>query len=433
MSKRTNQTQESAEVVGVAVTDTDTQDAPVCVVLQDILSRARPHASAACNAFVNDLEKTIVENYKQKVTRMSTQSNLVVRIPKADGKPSRVLFSCHVDTVDIDAAGADPKLRKLLAYDSNLGTVMLDESNKLGSCLGADDGVGVWIMLNMIAVGKPGTYVFHQGEEKGGKGAKAMALECRAFLREHDLAIAFDRPDNDEVITHQGGVRCASDKFADQLIAELDKHGLTYKKSTGGVYTDTKEYRSTIAECINLGVGYGSQHTPNEYLDYTHASALEEAARAINWDALAAHRTPTAEDVYDAPRRYGNFYTSASGYRSVYGSRWWDGCQDDDDLYGGVWGNSGADFDAGASASKSASRSTKKHGFDGPLYNDEGMRRTADDLVAELLSFDIDTLMDWVEDHPDEAVDAILLMCFQNQSDTARIEALSKYLQREIK
>lgn len=432
MSKRTNQTQESTAVVDVAVTDIDTQDAPVCVVLQDILSRARPHTSAACNTFVNDLEKTIVENYKQKVTRMSTQSNLVVRIPKADGTPSRVLFSSHVDTVDFDTAGADPKLRKLLAYDSNLGMVMLDESNKLGSCLGADDGVGVWIMLNMIAVGKPGTYVFHQGEEKGGKGAKAMALECRSLLREHDLAIAFDRPDNDEVITHQGGVRCASDKFADQLIAELDKHGLTYKKSTGGVYTDTKEYRSTIAECINLGVGYGSQHSPSEYLDYTHASALEEAARAIDWDALTAHRTPTDKDVYDAPGRYGNYYTR--GYRSTY-DRWWDDydARADDGLHGGVWGNSGADFNAGASASKSASKSTEKHGFDGPLYNDEGMRRTADDLVAELLGFDIDTLMDWVESHPDEAVDAILLMCFQNQSDTARIDALSRYLQREIK
>lgn len=293
-----------ATVVDAAGTDNPPDT--VCPALVKILSTKRRHMTPSEQDFVDNwLEPRLVRT-GYKVMRRS--NNLVVTVPIEldDGATteSKTLFSCHVDTVHRDAGS------QTILYDESFGHIFLDK--KTGSCLGADDGAGVWIMLEMILSGVPGTYIFHRGEECGCVGSRQLATEHGSWLKTFDRAIAFDRPNNDEVITHQlGRTRCASDAFgvalADALNKAMPDAKLEYKISDRGVVTDTAHYRHLIPECVNLGVGYAHQHGPDEYLDYAHLIKLRNAACAIDWEALPTKRDPVASErsswTYEAPRR----------------------------------------------------------------------------------------------------------------------------------
>lgn len=281
-------------------------DIPAAVdpVLVTILSWIRPHGTPHELAFCEWLTKTL-EDLGHKVVKWE-EGSMFVDIPHPGGRASTSLFSCHVDTVDFLQPGTPLDTRKKLAYDPNFGHITLDKDSA-GTCLGADDGAGVWIMLNMIASGVPGGYLFHRGEERGGISATANARKRSLELKRFDLAVAFDRPRTDEIITHQGGVECASRKFAEALAGQLNQHGFSYKPSARGVYTDTKEYRKIVAECINIGVGYEQQHGKNEFQDYAHLKALTEACIKINWDALPVDRDPSKADVYSYTHKRGGY------------------------------------------------------------------------------------------------------------------------------
>lgn len=238
----------------------------------------------------------------------------VVRVPRREGGDSTTLFSCHIDTVDRARASASMD-KQAICYDPHLGHIFVDPApNALkGDCLGADDGVGIWMMLNMISAAVPGTYVFHRGEECGSIGANILLREHAEFLETHELAIAFDRPDDNEIITHQGNQRCASDKCANALKAALKTQGLEYELSTRGVFTDTKVYRGIIDECFNLGVGYYNQHSNQEHLNYAHACKLLSAVTKIDWDSLPIDRDCKAKDPQSTYT--GGYYGRGGTYR----------------------------------------------------------------------------------------------------------------------
>jgi hypothetical protein len=151
-------------------------------------------------------------------------------------------------------------------------------------------------MLKMIEAGTPGTYLFHRGEEVGGISAKAMAKGHKEWLQKFSVAVAFDRKDTGDIVTVQGGLRCASPKFASRLAGMLDAFGFRYEESLTGSYTDVKEYRGIIAEVVNLSCGYDGAHTRKETLDFAHLSALAQALPKVEWEALPIDRDPKAKD-----------------------------------------------------------------------------------------------------------------------------------------
>ena len=234
--------------------------------------------------------------------------------PKAGeiaGRPSTTLFSCHTDSVDPPVLAG---LRKKLTYDPTFGEIALAKESG-GSSLGADDGVGVWIMLRMIEAKVPGGYIFHRGEECGGLSAKATANHDSKWVGKFDVSVAFDRPHTSEIITHQRGQQeCASNKFAEAVCLALNAHGMDFHTSKLGVYTDNYEYRKLIAENINVGVGYESQHGRSETLDYAHAFALLKAVLKVNWDALPVDRDHLAPDP--VPVYEGYDHRQSSWYRT---------------------------------------------------------------------------------------------------------------------
>jgi hypothetical protein len=250
-------------------------------LIQVILSTKRCHSSKGELNFVAWLYKAL-EAMGHKGEPMA-EGAITVQV----GKGSKTLFSCHVDTVH-SSAESDGSLQELF-YDPSFGHIFLGDKTK-STCLGADDGAGIYIMLKMIEANVTGTYIFHRGEEKGGISAYAMSKKHEPWLKKFDACIAFDRPGDHEVICTQGGQVCASVGFGTQLASALNEHGLKYEVSHRGVFTDSKVYRQIIPECINLGVGYYSQHGTSEYLDWNHVTAMTKAAIALDWSALKVQR-----------------------------------------------------------------------------------------------------------------------------------------------
>lgn len=196
---------------------------------------------------------------------------------------SSALFSCHLDSVhrcDQPRQQVKVNASKTLAFKAD------------GLPLGADDAVGVWIMLNMIAAGVPGLYIFHRAEEVGGKGSSYIASKTPDLLGGINYAIAFDRKGTTDVITHQWQ-RCCSDEFAEALAKAL---GGRYEPDDSGVFTDTANYTDLIPECTNLSSGYMHEHTAQETLDLVHAEKLCRKALTLAWEKLPVKRDPAEPD-----------------------------------------------------------------------------------------------------------------------------------------
>lgn len=255
-------------------------------LLSKILSTRRAHNSVQELEFVAWLRKHLAE-LGHKVEDLPGGCFAVTT-----DTASQTMFSCHVDTVHSPSSAG-----QTVFYDEAMGHVFLGKDSA-SNCLGADDGAGVWLMVNMIAAKVPGTYVFHRGEEVGCVGSRAILTSFPAFLSKFKACVAFDRPDNYEVIIKQSGLECASEVYGTALATALSQFGMKYEISDRGVITDSKIYREKIRECVNIGVGYYSQHTPNEYLDFDHLVNLLEAVKRIDWDKLPVARELPRPVVY---------------------------------------------------------------------------------------------------------------------------------------
>ena len=253
------------------------------------LSIKRPHNTLGTSQFNAWLIDRIPEGMTPTI---DAAGNIHVDARVHDN--NRTLFVAHVDTVH-RVVGAN-KIRKTKGvwYAS-------------GDPLGADDGAGCAMLMHLLCGGVPAYYIFTQGEECGGIGARHLAEHNKDLLAEFDRAIAFDRKGIDSVITHQGYGRCCSDEFADALSDALSAdETLMYSPDDGGVYTDTAEFIDIIPECTNISVGYYSEHTANERLDVYHLQALAARCLAIDWDSLPSKRDPSVYESKWDSRGYGS-------------------------------------------------------------------------------------------------------------------------------
>lgn len=398
-------------VIGTQLTIPETVD-PLLVT---ILSWPRTHGSLAELAFCEWLTKSICD-LGHVVTKWE-EGSMFVDVLAEGGRKGTTLFSCHVDTVDGFVKAGDPTdptkiLRKSLNYDPNFGHITLDKGS-IGGCLGADDGAGVWAMLNMIAAGVPGGYLFHRGEECGGVSAKANASKRAHILKRFDAAVAFDRPRTNEIITHQGGTECASNKYALALAAALNKHGFEFKPSTTGGYTDTKEYRKVIAECINIGVGYEQQHGRGEFQDYAHLKALVEAACTIDWEALPVDRDPAKPDPVPTYGSYGGYGRSAWADSQTWGYQ--------DDWLGAEGATPAQDKTKGSKFAQEFAKSVAKGKAVEPTVS------PLDDLDLLVRDSGVQNIHWLVDNEPDNAVTTIVALmreCARLKADVAVLEDL---------
>ena len=288
-------------------------------LLHRILSAARGWGSETEKAFNDWLVNQIKAFGATPMLREMGQ--IVVEIEAPEGS-KRVMFACHTDTTD----STKTEGTKTLEYDSAFERVTLAEGSN-GECLGADDGAGVWMLLKMIQAKVPGVYVFHRGEERGCIGANEFKNHAGAWLKEFDIAVEFDRPGDTEIITHQGGQRCASDTFGKALQRALEPT-LSLDLSDRGVLTDVRVYRTMIPEVVNIGVDYRGHHTTSEELDVGYLMKLLTAVKTVDWGALPVERDPSAADpVRTYPFPTSRSYGSQRGFGGLFADN------DDDDPF----------------------------------------------------------------------------------------------------
>lgn len=249
------------------------------------LSMKRPHNSEGTQRLTDWLE-TSARTLPNAMIGRDGAGNL--HVDTRLNSSNKTLFVAHVDTVHRDQG--PNKIRKTDTH-----------WHADGAPLGADDGAGVAMLMHLLHAGVPAYYIFTQGEECGGIGAKWLADNWQEGLAKFDRAIAFDRRGIDSVITHQGYGRCCSDAFAEALSTALNADDtLMYLPDNTGVYTDTAEFTDIIPECTNISVGYANEHSDRESLDVIHFVALAARAAAIDWDSLPTDRDPLVLDEREA-------------------------------------------------------------------------------------------------------------------------------------
>ena len=268
--------------------------------LQRALSVKRPNACASTALFTQWLQDHLPEGLPSS---RDGAGNLHV---DARLLPiHRTLFVAHVDTVH-HVEGKNKIAKTAERWSAN------------GAALGADDGAGCAMLMHLLHAGVPGYYIFTQGEECGGIGAKFLAHNMPGLLSEFDRAIAFDRRGIDSVITHQGYGRCCSDTFAEALSGALNRDDrMMYLPDDTGVYTDTAEFVDIIPECTNVSVGYYHEHGDREYIDVLHFQALADAVLGFDWDELPTARDPKLVEYKDYGSKYPASWTTG-GYFGAY-------------------------------------------------------------------------------------------------------------------
>lgn len=209
--------------------------------------------------------------------KVDSKQNFTVEIPQDDGSKPSVCFTSHTDTVH-----NSPGYQTLEAVEGFLQV-------KGGGVLGADDGAGIYIMIQMIRAKVPGLYCFFAQEETGRIGSKAYTMPL-----EIEVVVSFDRKGTNNLITHQSNTECCSARFADDFIS---KFSLPFVKDPTGVFTDSFTFNEEIAECINLSVGYYDQHTQKEKQDLKFLENMVDACILMDWHSLIIARIPPADLV----------------------------------------------------------------------------------------------------------------------------------------
>lgn len=265
--------------------------------LIDILSMRREHDSMGEDNFIS----TYIHPLKPEVKCDDEGNVLAYVVDNSKGK-STILWSSHIDTMHRNKTKDPDQLMQEVWVDEEGIAFVSDKDD----CLGADDGAGIWLMLEMIKADCAGTYIFHRGEEKGCWGSSRMAVHHATWLSNFTHAIAFDRRGNTSIITHQTGARGCSDALGNRFIELLN---MGHELDPTGVYTDTAEYMELIPECVNVSAGYQGEHSSRETLDTNYILALRDAMCTVDWltAELPVDRDPT---VYEG--RYGGY----DGYNS---------------------------------------------------------------------------------------------------------------------
>lgn len=280
--------------------------------ITQFLSYMRPEGGAGQQWFEDRYINTIPNAWKDA----AGNTHLDLRIDKTN----RTLFVAHTDTVHKNDGRQQPMV------NAHMMTCNLADTQ--ATCLGADDGAGIMVLLHLIKNNVPAYYIFTRGEERGGIGATFLVKTYPHLLTQFDRAIAFDRRGTSSVISHQGWGRCCSEAFAETLSDKLSTDTLMYAPDGGGVYTDTAEFVEIIPECTNISVGYLHEHTTKESLDLQHLVDLMEQAVLIDWDILPTERDPSVKEPLPHYDPYAAAYDVGTWYRpdpvKPKDYDWWD-------------------------------------------------------------------------------------------------------------
>lgn len=243
------------------------EGAECLTMLHEMLRYARPAGSKVEESFITRYIDTL-----PGVTR-DGYGNRIVQV----SNDNTILFACHTDTVHTRS--------QMQRVDKSRKHVfrLLDES----ACLGGDDTVGCWLLVNMILANVPGVYVFHRDEERGCHGSQYIVRHRDEYpwLASITSVISMDYPETYQLVTHQMGERCASDQYASRLARRFTP---PLELNRDGIKTDSYIYRSIVPQCLNVSVGYENPHTPEETVSGAYCLwLLDQCKRVFTVDKAA--------------------------------------------------------------------------------------------------------------------------------------------------
>lgn len=258
--------------------------------LVQMLTYMRPHGTVSHSLFC--------ERYLEPIFgKPDFFGNYICRVGE-----SNIAFMSHHDTVHNSGGIQKVQVTNGIAHLPN---------GAKSNCLGADCTTGIWLMLEMISAKVSGLYIVHAEEESGCKGSRYIVNSNPDLFNGIDFAISFDRKGRTSIITHQMGMRTASDKFAESFAAIMPMELIA---DDSGSYTDSNEYAADISECTNLSVGYLNQHTSYEVQDLHFAAELADGLISAKWSELVAARDPADYDSF-----WGDPYSDYGYTNDFYG------------------------------------------------------------------------------------------------------------------
>ncbi len=189
------------------------------------------------------------------------QKAIIITPKNFDGKVKIPTFSSHLDIVGCKP----PTLDEIEIKDA---IVSLKQGAK-ASVLGGDDRCGVWIMLELMKTHKNAVFAFFYDEEVGCVGSR---LHCNLpIFKQVNAFIGLDR---------RGTYDCAT--YGTDSLALIDIATTFGYKEEWGSITDV----AVLAEhwqipCINLSVGFNSEHSQREWVDFSVTERTLETCKEL--------------------------------------------------------------------------------------------------------------------------------------------------------
>ncbi|MCK9629346.1 MAG: hypothetical protein M0R37_12245 [Bacteroidales bacterium] len=135
--------------------------------------------------------------------------------------------------------------------------------------IGYDDRVGVAAILHLAeTTQQPIGVLLSVGEEIGESSASLLGEYQRKWF---SCALVLDRWGTTDLVTRVGITRTCSEDFA-AMIAEALR-GWGYAPCLGR-QSDVVPLHAAIGDAVNLSVGFYSEHTATEYVDWEHVEQL---------------------------------------------------------------------------------------------------------------------------------------------------------------
>lgn len=140
--------------------------------------------------------------------------------------------------------------------------------------LGADDGIGICIALQLLNKLEDIKVIFTTKEEAGGIGAYTACYNID-FFKNVNFFIQADRKGNSDLITNTNGIKSGSIDFVSDISDLSEKYG--YKENTG-TFTDVGIFAEEFQlSGVNVSCGYRNEHTKSEY------TVISDAENCLNY------------------------------------------------------------------------------------------------------------------------------------------------------
>jgi len=176
--------------------------------------------------------------------------------------PDTPMLSAHMDTV---GEANDIAVLNLMYYSDGI-------IQGLGN-LGADDKVGVFIILKLLEEYDNLSFAFTVEEETGNVGASALANSYGDEISKCLYGIIIDRRGDSDIIGSKNDY-CVRE-FEEDILSVVNGY-----KVTMGSISDADVFNDYIS-CINISCGYYKPHTADEYVIWRDVLKTYHAVRTI--------------------------------------------------------------------------------------------------------------------------------------------------------